>query len=1351
SGEYNFSFLSKAFKSSPKKADSSWKFNCNRFELVNGNFNYFDNSITTELIDLLSINQLNVIIEKAYFRDINSLKFTIDELNLKSKNGFEILEFTSVVSYSDSILNLTNTEANTVNSKLIAKKLELSFQNYFNSKKIEDIKVKLNLNRLDFGLRDISFLFDPAYDNGITTKLKGEFQGDLNDLRGKNLNLSVGNFTNLNGNFYINGLLDFKTAYLFFDLQESFANLNEIRNLDLPPKMKMAINNLPSFLDNVGVFSYKGNFTGFHDDFVAYGTAYSNLGTIKSDISFKPHKHEELSISGHLSTNKLDIGSIFNNNKFDNLSLNGNLNGTVKYGSDYDLVFDGIVDEIDFNDYKFQKINLKGAITNKQFEGDFSILDPNLEMRFDGKLDLIPELPVFEFIAEIDHANLQKLNIVKNKFTLKLNIDANFEGDNIDNVKGQLALSDVFFENEIDSFSIQQIVLDNSPKGDTSVFTLTSDLVDGQLIGRYNFMNIGPSIISFYQRYLPSSYYSKSVSIADYNAFDYHFNIKNIMPIINVINPDLYINPDIEIKGYYHPSSDSMLLETFLPLMRNAKQEFENVSIQISADKDRIHARSQAERIALNSKVNIYNLTLDSEGKSDLLDLNLFWNNYGQTTYSGKIITQTKFERTSSDYPHITTNIEPSKIYFSDSLWTIDKTKITIDSSSVAFYDLNFHSNNQRFVIDGSIANNDKNTAFAKIENVDLLLFEPLMGRSLFTGRINGEAKLVDFFEKMMLDLNLSVNNLSFKDGYLGELNLKSNWDHQQEKLISTLSLTNDDVSVVDAKGSIDPLNGMLDMNAVFKNTPLTIMGVIMPSSFNNQHGFASGNIHIHGRTDQILLDGVIIPDSRSSIGLSYLNTTYYFRDPVYFASDSILFKQFKFEDKDNNRAVLDGSIKHSTFKEFVYDLHVDTPNLLALNTTAANNDSFYGTAYVSGTVDITGAGNSILLYGDARSEKGTNVYIPFNTEENAEQYDFIEFINNDSDTQKENEYNVVTTGLDMNFDLELTPEAKVQLIFNSQFGDVIKGAGNGNLQVKIDRNYKINMYGNYVIEEGDYLFSLQNILNKRFTIRKGGTIEWIGDPYDALIDIEAMYKVKTSLSDLFVNNYQDIDLSRRIPVDCRIILTDKLTSPKIDFAIELPTAEERIKEQVGQLIVTKEDVNKQIISLLMLGRFYTPEFFAGKPTTETGAELVGTTASELFSNQLSNWLSQITDMLDIGINYRPGNDISDDQIELALSTQILNDRITLDGNIANNANPNSNKNGDVIGDFDLNIKLTDNGKLQFKAYNHSNDNIIYDTSPYTQGLGFSYREEFNTFSELISRFKKAILRKSKKKKLKNE
>ena len=96
------------------------------------------------------------------------------------------------------------------------------------------------------------------------------------------------------------------------------------------------------------------------------------------------------------------------------------------------------------------------------------------------------------------------------------------------------------------------------------------------------------------------------------------------------------------------------------------------------------------------------------------------------------------------------------------------------------------------------------------------------------------------------------------------------------------------------------------------------------------------------------------------------------------------------------------------------------------------------------------------------------------------------------------------------------------------------------------------------------------------------------------------------------------------------------------------------------------------------------------------------------------------------------------------MSTQILNDRVTIDGNVANNANPNATNSGAVVGDFDVNIKLTDNGKLQFKAYNHANDNIIYDTSPYTQGIGFTYFEDFNTFADLGRRWKNFFTRKSK-------
>jgi len=114
---------------------------------------------------------------------------------------------------------------------------------------------------------------------------------------------------------------------------------------------------------------------------------------------------------------------------------------------------------------------------------------------------------------------------------------------------------------------------------------------------------------------------------------------------------------------------------------------------------------------------------------------------------------------------------------------------------------------------------------------------------------------------------------------------------------------------------------------------------------------------------------------------------------------------------------------------------------------------------------------------------------------------------------------------------------------------------------------------------------------------------------------------------------------------------------------------------------------------------------------------------------------------------------MSSHRIELALSTQILNDRVTIDGNLANNTNQNKSNSGDFVGDFDINVKLTDNGKLQFKAYTHSNDNIIEyeDMAKTKQGVGFSYREEFNTFKELIQMYKNALFGKKNKKKVKVE
>jgi hypothetical protein len=1128
-------------------------------------------------------------------------------------------------------------------------------------------------------------------------------------------------------------------------LNESFANLNEIRNLDLPVHLKESFDNLPGFLDNVGTFSYKGNFTGFFDNFVAYGTAYSNLGTLRTDVSLKPHKQETLFVNGQVSAVGLDIGAIFNNKDFDKLTFNGDLTGTLDYNSKFDLVFDGRVDSIDYRDYRFRSIDVDGDMVNDRFTGTFSISDPNLELDFAGKLDMSPDLPAFEFFADVNYVNFQELNLLPDYYAVaSVNIDANFRGDNIDNIEGRLKLNKLFFKNDIDSIHVDNIELNNSGMSDYRIFLLESDLIDGQISGNYSFQNIGHSFIVFYQNYLPSSYYTFKPDIIDQNDFDFEFLIKDIEPLSRVFRPGLELEKNIVVSGFYKPNQSLASLTTSIPFLRLDNKIIDDFNLRFEANDNNIYCRANSGKISIGERLNVYNFTVNAKGENDVLDVDVIWNNYGTKTYSGTINTTTSFEKTNSSYPHITTNIQPSNLYFSDSLWHVQQAVITVDSSELMFDNFALYRENQKINIDGKIANDEESVATVDVENVELSLLEGLLRDSFFSGKMNGRARLRDVYSKFMLDLDLSINELSFNNGLLGDLSLTSKWDNEQDVLNSQLSVIRGNQTLLRASGTIDPLHNYLDLDLGFKDTPVEILEVFLPSTFNKFGGLAEGEVHLHGKTNHIMLNGKLTPVSKAQIGITHLNTVYSFSDPVYFRNDSIIFDDNIVFDQYGNNGIFSGSIKHRTFNKTIYDLSIESDRVHVLNTTARENEYFYGLIFAGGNVDITGHGNDVLISGDVRSERGTVINIPFESASSARQYDFVEFVGVDYSEETANSYDVVVSGLNMNFDVEITPDARVQIIFNTQMGDVIRGTGNGNMQVRVDKNFNIELYGNYIIEDGDYLFTLQNLVNKRFDIEGGSTIEWIGDPYDAIIDITAKYKLKTSLHDLFVGSYENIDMSRRIPVDCIIYLKETLNQPDISFAIDLPTAEERVKDEVNQMIVSPEDVNRQFISLLMLGRFYTPEFFAGRAASETGAELVGTTASELISNQISNWLSQISNSIDLGINYRPGNEITDDQLELAISTQILNDRISLNGNFANNANPSSNNNSEIIGDFDLLVKLTESGKLQFKAYNRSNDNLIYDTAPYTQGVGFSYREDFNTLRDLIERYKAVLSRKRK-------
>jgi hypothetical protein len=285
-------------------------------------------------------------------------------------------------------------------------------------------------------------------------------------------------------------------------------------------------------------------------------------------------------------------------------------------------------------------------------------------------------------------------------------------------------------------------------------------------------------------------------------------------------------------------------------------------------------------------------------------------------------------------------------------------------------------------------------------------------------------------------------------------------------------------------------------------------------------------------------------------------------------------------------------------------------------------------------------------------------------------------------------------------------------------------------------------MAGDYVISEGDYLFTLGNILNKRFAVEKGGTVSWNGAIEDASLDIRALYKTKASLSEIF-GEEEFTELKAKMPVECVLSLSGRLLNPGISFDISLPTADERTRELLRLAIDTEEELRRQFLYLLVMNSFcpdpslYNSGAATGTPLAQGGyaaSPIAGgvTTTTEMLSNQVSNWLSQISNDFDIGFSYRPGSELTDQEVELALSTQLLNDKVTVNGNVDVRGNQSNTYTKNITGEFTVEVRLTD--MLRFKVFNRSNHNLYYQVHPYTQGVGLFFRRDFSTLKDLFIR-----------------
>ncbi len=1352
---YNFQFLSGSSTSEPDTL-RPWHITFTNFYFLNSKISYKNIDAKDTLVNGMNFNdleitKLNLSVVNVHQTD-SVTTFFLDNASIYEKSGFGIGDLRFAGRIDSTGLELSDMTLVSNHSHIEANRIKISKNKLFGVDSLYSEKSRTLTNRYvidgDFkesmiSLTDLSYVIPEIWGMNEPVLFSGGIKGSLSNLKFKRINFKIGRETQVSADLELQGLPNWKNTFIFFKLYNNIFNFNDLAAIRMPDSAPQPYLKIPQELLNGVRLTYQGNFSGFPSDFVAYGTLDGSLGKLSTDIAIRPKKSGEIDFVGNVKALSFEAGKLLDYSPLGAVSLEIKVNGSRSGDNTFNALIAGNIDSLYFNNYRIDSIYVNGKARDRSFEGELKVEDNNLKMNFAGKADFSGKIPEFNFSSTVDKANLVILGLEKERKVadLKFKVSANFTGDHIDNVNGQIDLHDFKFIRDDKTLDIQDLFLKTSNSSEKNNITLRSDVADVTINGKYLFGELDLTFRDYLQYFLPSAKipFSDRPSTGK-NAFQFDINIKKTEEIGGFLVPGLVAKSPLILTGSINSETKTLSLDGSVDELLFNQYQVRGLTINSRNIGDKWLFRIGTRNAVLGGNLMFDNFSINNALVRDSLSTAITWNNNSVPTSSGKVDFTGIFSR-NKEGKHLTDfYLKPSNIWVADSLWQIEKSHLHIDTTSIAIDNFNIHHSQERFRVFGKVTDNtsDKiNVEFnqVKLSNIDLLIGEEI---GIF-GELNGTVSVADPYNSFYLTSKLKVSDFTYLEKNFGDISLDNTWDQGKQQLNSSLVLMKDSKAGFELKGYYRPKSDSIDYHTNFKDYPLESLLPILRSFSNKVEGLGNGEVSITGKLSEPKFNGKVAV-TNTKIGIDYTKVVYSLNDTVRFSGDSIIFKNILVSDVDNNKARFNGVITHNLFSHMTYDMFASTSNIMALNTTGTDNPLFYGIAHASGMIRISGKVANVKLDMSLTTKPGTQINVPLENPESVREYDFIRFVNPDSLAQKDRLTTRISNsgGLEMNLDVTATPDAKVQMIFNSTVGDAINGYGSGDLRFNYDQEGNFFIYGDYKIDKGDYMFTLQNVLVRKFRIEQGGLISWNGDPYGAIVDLNAVYTLKAPVNYLLLSSSSSTqnDKTRRIPVECQINLSKKLLNPAVKFDINFPTADERTKDELQQFISTQDDINRQMVSLLVMGQFFTPEYLRGRQDFQSNTgSLVGSTTSDILSNQLSNWLSQISNEWDIGFNYRPGDLVNANQMELALSTQILNDRVTINGNIGNNSNLQSNISNPVVGEVEVFIKLNKSGKLQLKAYNRANDDMIYDTSLYKQGVGFSFTEEFDTLSDLFKHY----------------
>ncbi len=1393
-------------------ADTLW-FDIARIQLNNGHFRFdkFDRSparTTPDSImdfDHLKVDKIALRAESVRFNNQLQFEGVLKHLGASEQCGF-VLQHAEAqrVVVNDTITALYGLDLQTPESRLgdtlMLHYFEYGDYNRFVDMVYMDLRLKPESALL---LKDVSHFgsalaSNPFFRQNLNKKaeLHGGLNGSVNRLNGRKMTIGLGQAARFEGDFDLDDLVtSIDKLRLRFDCKPLQSDMSTLRSI-LPGFTA------PQQFDELGSFSFTGTYQLlFGYNHLLNGKLNSQVGRGNLDMELDLTKGaDKATYSGRLNLFDFNLAAWTGNPDFGKSAFRISIaegSSGLRLAS-MKTTFDGHIDTLFFRNYLYHDIDVDLTVNGFDFEGKVNVNDPNFNLTVDGQANLKDSVKTLDIGGEIRRIDLCALNLIDKDWVLSGTIDQiALRGSSIDNGSGIARLCDLTlwqdssYIHTVDSIFFESRYL---PADGSRRYYLLSDPIDGHLTGQFALSSLVSNLSAMFASYYPKLTGRLGIkpnpeaSITD--AFDFNIRVKDTKDLTKLIAPDLDTLKEITLRGRVDEKKGFSEFKLDAPSVRYGDFHFRFVDFNWNSVRHNAKFEFMLPQTEIGQNRKLSQIQLIGSSLNDELNFSI------------------KAQDTAFIIRGIDLNGTLSVV---DSLWNLRFNTSNIELFNESWrmeegnylrFGTNFFAAN-RFELMNPVEN--QRITFSEYNNNQGMLVTTTNLNLSYLNRFFKDSSL--YFSGNVYDLDCRIDNLAGMEGIHLSVNtdtvfvngrkygiLQGDFDQEKngEPFLGKLflrqpgSLLRINAAWVPENaspfsdqelGKVKP--GEFQCAVSASDFPLAVLELFVPG-ISNTSGALQLNALAGGTFDQPGLKGNVFVQDGGFV-IDYLKTRFHLQGTsIDLTHNRIWLERGNILDATKtNAATLTGGLRHNRFSDWEIACRIQSENekFLVMNTSKTDNDVFYGVARGQFIANFTGTFESPNINITAANGPDTRLFIPLSSTSEVQQVSFVRFKTKTTDPDDLplpiKRQARTLTGVDFELNITVNDQAEVQLIFDEQTGDIIRGRGNGGLKIKMGRDGAFNMYGDYVIEQGNYLFTLLNLVNKPFKVLKGGKIQWAGNPYEAEINLEANYSTSAPVFNLLKNELglsQDEELIREAQkatqVDVNMHLTGKLSKPNIAFSMTFPRINTRLRTLAdNKLLILSKDQNeltRQVFGMIVLGTFLPDDNALGQ-----SADYVTTafnTLSQVLTNQLSNyltglaseWFGGAVSSIDLDIMYNEyRNEILSGgtpaagigrELQLRLSSGFAEDRVIIQIGSqfgANNTPGTTIQQGFLGQDISVEIALTQNKQWRLRVYQRTEPDITGGQWRNRFGFGVTFRKEYDSFLDMVEGMNERLRKRS--------